>query len=211
MLDPRCPQSEKDRLGFDWDTCTGFGDYHDFWSFYREAVAAAPPNATIVEVGCYAGRSLTCLGAYARAANKRLRIVGVDNDNIGGMQSCRQNIARSGLNNIELVAGSSTSIADQFGRESCWLVFIDAEHLHEAVEGDIRAWMPKVSPNGWLAGHDFYFYTVHQPVCIMLPNLIYDERWQDIWIAAKCEPKPDADIRTWIPVMPPFTEGGWKP
>ncbi len=211
MLDPRCPQSDKDRLGFDWDTCTGFGDYHDFWSFYREAVAAAPPNATIVEVGCYAGRSLTCLGAYARAANKGLRIVGVDNDNIGGMQSCRQNVARSGLP-IEIIHAASHTAATQFADGSCWLVFIDAAHLHDEVARDIWAWMPKVAAGGWLAGHDFMMYTVSEPVDVLFgKSVIYDERWQDIWIVAKCDPTIGADVRTHLPAMPPFTPDGWKP
>jgi hypothetical protein len=35
------------------------------------------------------------------------------------------------------------------------LVFIDAVHLYEDVLADIRAWLPKVAPNGVLAGDDY--------------------------------------------------------
>lgn len=201
MLDPRCPIEEKTRIGWDWDTCTGFGDYHDFWTFYREVVAAAPPNSTIVEVGCYAGRSLTCLAAYSRAANKGLRIVGVDNDGIGGMQSCRQNVARSGLS-IELIHAPSVQAAARFTDESCWLVFIDAEHLHDEVERDVRAWMPKVRPGGWLAGHDYRMYTVAEPVNAIFgrDNVIYDERWDDIWIVPQGELRQGVNVREFTTV-----------
>lgn len=206
MADAKCPPDEIARLGFDWDSCGGFGDHHDFWTFSRDVVAAAPPNSVIVEIGCYTGRSLTCLGAYARAANKGLRIIGIDNDHIQGNSRCQMNIDRSRLP-IHLIQENSVPAAGHFADGECWMAFIDAEHLHESVAADIRAWMPKVSH--WLAGHDFLMHTVHQPVVALLrKTLVYDNRWPDIWIAPKCE-LADADIRTWIPVLPPFT--GWRP
>ena len=35
------------------------------------------------------------------------------------------------------------------------LVFIDALHTREAVAEDIRLWLPKVRPGGWIGGHDY--------------------------------------------------------
>ncbi|HEV2097667.1 MAG TPA: class I SAM-dependent methyltransferase [Stellaceae bacterium] len=40
------------------------------------------------------------------------------------------------------------------------LVFIDADHRHEAALADIRAWTPHVRPGGILCGHD---YSQHWP------------------------------------------------
>lgn len=34
-------------------------------------------------------------------------------------------------------------------------VFIDGDHSYEAVYTDIRAWLPKVKPGGWIGGHDY--------------------------------------------------------
>jgi len=36
-------------------------------------------------------------------------------------------------------------------------VFIDADHSLPAVTQDIEAWSPKVKPEGWIMGHDYYF------------------------------------------------------
>lgn len=208
MLDSPFPD-QLQRFGFAWDSVSGFGPHMEFWSFYQQIVAAAPPNSTIVEVGCYHGRSLICLGLLAREANKGLDIVGVDNNDMGANGCLHENLRASKLG-IRLITKGSVEAAKEFANGSCWLVFIDAAHLHDAVEADVRAWMPKVSH--WLAGHDFFMYTVHQPIAALFPTqLIYDERWQDIWIVPKCEPLAGADIRTWIPVMPPYTPEGWKP
>jgi hypothetical protein len=34
-------------------------------------------------------------------------------------------------------------------------VFIDAEHTYEGVSADIKLWLPKVKPGGWIGGHDY--------------------------------------------------------
>ena len=34
-------------------------------------------------------------------------------------------------------------------------VFIDADHSYEGVKSDIKHWISKVKPGGWLGGHDY--------------------------------------------------------
>ena len=43
----------------------------------------------------------------------------------------------------------------QIANNSLDLVFIDANHLYEAVKEDINLWTPKVKKGGIVAGHDF--------------------------------------------------------
>ena len=38
--------------------------------------------------------------------------------------------------------------------DSLDFVFIDGDHSTEAVTADIEAWLPKLKPDGVLAGHD---------------------------------------------------------
>lgn len=47
------------------------------------------------------------------------------------------------------------------------MVYIDADHNYEPVKADIRAWLPKVKPGGWITGHDYYwpFPGVLRAVC----------------------------------------------
>ena len=35
------------------------------------------------------------------------------------------------------------------------LIFIDGDHRHDSVVADIKAWLPKLKPTGWISGHDY--------------------------------------------------------
>jgi len=64
---------------------------------------------------------------------------------------------------------ASKIISDQ----SLDFVFIDAIHLYESVKQDITLWLPKIVPNGILAGHDYgsdKFPGVAEAVKELLPN-----------------------------------------
>lgn len=53
----------------------------------------------------------------------------------------------------------SPKAADMFQDGQLDLVYIDAMHTQPEVEADIRAWLPKVRPGGFIAGHDYIDYT----------------------------------------------------
>ena len=55
----------------------------------------------------------------------------------------------------KILKGLSSDVAEKIPDGSLDFVFIDANHAYEYVMSDIRAWTPKLRPNGVLGGHDY--------------------------------------------------------
>lgn len=141
--------------------------WFDFEDVYRAAVADAPDGATLVEVGCWRGKSLSFLLAEAAASGKRLDVVGVDHFRGGEEEwmreearrcpieeECRRNCGAAGYP-FRLLVEPSVEAARRFADGSVWFVFVDASHDPASVRADLRAWLPKVARGGRLAGHDW--------------------------------------------------------
>jgi hypothetical protein len=143
--------------------------WFDFPDVYREAVARTPDGGTLVEVGCWRGKSLSFLCVEAVRSGKTLTVFGVDHfggsvDQPGMLREaaaedlgaeCLLNVRRSGHRRTYLLEMPSLEAAAQLPDASLDFVFIDGSHDHESVIADIRAWLPKVKPGGVLAGHDY--------------------------------------------------------
>lgn len=184
-----------------WQSIKGWFDYQDWYSYLTDE---APPGAVLVEVGVWLGRSVCFLGEYARRENKGLKIFAVDSF-AGGCDGLDvearrmaddgktlydrfvENVGGCGLSGvITPVVGDSAGSADKFADGSCWSVFIDADHRSEFVTRDVRAWLPKVAPGGWLSGHDANRDSVMNPVYELLgkPNVELKSRgW--VWAYRK--------------------------
>lgn len=161
-----------------WSTIPG---YCNFGALYREAVRAAPPRASLVEAGVFLGRSLCLLMEAAAAADKELKVYGIDQFVIDGyMQTIRMpwggtgadwlaahgpdvlyNQAQSYINACpakhclsDILRASTTEAAKHFADESLFFFFLDANHTFNNVLSDLRLWRPKMQPGGMLAGHD---------------------------------------------------------
>ena len=64
-----------------------------------------------------------------------------------------------------IVREFSTIAAQQVPDRSLDFVYIDANHVRDAVYADLTCWTPKVKPGGFVAGHDFRVFpnkpTIH--------------------------------------------------
>jgi predicted O-methyltransferase YrrM len=113
----------------------------------------APGEANVIEVGSFRGRSTLCLAAGARQGG-RGRVHAVDPHLYGTLDELRENVKRFGLAaQVEIVPERSVEVAARW-RRPVQAVFIDGDHAREAVEADVRAWLPHVAPGGLLLLHD---------------------------------------------------------
>lgn len=56
---------------------------------------------------------------------------------------------------VAVVKKYSYEIADMIPDDAFDLVYMDASHLYSDVRRDLRDWLPKLKPNGVIAGHDY--------------------------------------------------------
>lgn len=113
----------------------------------------APGEANVVEVGSFRGRSTLCLGAGARQRGGG-RVYAVDPHEYGTLGELRENIERFGFaTEVEVVPERSVEVAARW-HLPVQAVFLDGDHTRDAVEADVRAWLPHVVPGGLLVIHD---------------------------------------------------------
>lgn len=162
---------------------------------YKSAIAEAVDGDIFVELGVFAGKSLGMLATFAKQADKRLHIVGVDlweaadsitrSNNEGknpyepvSKADCESWLWKAGVRDkVTLVACDTAAAARQFMDGTVSLVFIDADHSFEGVKRDILAWWPKVRAGGIIAGHDFSheYAGVMQAVGEAFPEYVHHE------------------------------------
>lgn len=154
-----------------WERIEGWYD----WPEYYRSVVERYPGGTLVEVGCYLGRSLCHLGRLVQESGKPFRVVGVDhclgsgveNGTANHLAAVRRggrsfagelwgNVVACGLHDVvSLVVAESGRASTLFADDSLAVVFLDAGHEYADVARDIQLWAPKVCVGGELAGDDF--------------------------------------------------------
>lgn len=70
--------------------------------------------------------------------------------------------------NCSLIRKFSVDAAKDVKDRSLDFVYVDSNHVYEAVLEDLEAWMPKVKPSGFIAGHDFRVFT-NKPTIQVIP------------------------------------------
>ncbi len=162
-----------------WQDIPGWFDFQDV---YNQAVDEAKDGDSLVEVGCFLGKSSAYMADRIKASGKKLNQFSVDpwsdtdyaewwikcvtpvpypppgEELIGkslwdGFNYC---IDQCGFGeNIEKIRLKSHEAAPKFELASLAFVFIDADHRYEPVAHDIAMWRDKIRPGGLIGGHDY--------------------------------------------------------
>ncbi len=140
----------------------------------RRIVLGLPPNAQVVEIGSWLGRSSVVIARALRGTKARLYCI----DTFGGVEvatspyarreyartlgeadqraTFERNVVRQRLAaRIETLAGYAHECAQTWSTPLD-AVFFDGDHRYEAVRQDILDWAPHVRPGGYLIFHDYF-------------------------------------------------------
>jgi predicted O-methyltransferase YrrM len=150
---------------------------------------AMSDRAVVVEVGSYQGRSTLAI-AEGLDAVPEATLIAVDT--FAGDPAWSDRTAPAEARAIfdrntaevcclRVIQSESVAAAEQIADASVDWVFIDALHDYRSVIADIRAWAPKVKPNGLFSGHDWGRHGVSDAVLAFFP-LDQIEVQHSIWM-----------------------------
>jgi hypothetical protein len=163
---------------------------------YLELLDATPEGGVFVELGCYKGKSTSFIGVEIHKRKRDINFFAVDSfqgatnstdaneikayEGISEIEeSYTYNVAPIG-NKIKTIVSLTDEAAQYFNDEEIDVIFIDAGHSYEAVKADIEAWLPKMKPNGIMAGHDYKAWEgVNQAVTEVFgtPHKVENDCW----------------------------------
>jgi predicted O-methyltransferase YrrM len=138
---------------------------------YLELLDATPEGGTFVELGCYKGKSTSFIGVEIHKRKRDINFFAIDSfqgatnstdaneikayEGISEIEeSYTYNVSPIG-NKIKTIVSLTDKAAQYFNDEEIDVLFVDAGHSRDAVKADIEAWLPKMKPNGIMAGHDY--------------------------------------------------------
>jgi len=170
----------------DWSTIPGWFNY---WQFYRYIAENLKDGDVVAEVGVWMGRSIIYLAQECKRLGKQVKIIAVDNfkgeedqeiqqvavKKAGGsiFKTFEANLERCGVADmVETWIGDSVEESVEIENSTLKFCFIDAAHDYHSVKRDIAAWLPKMLPNGILAGHDAQHDEVRKAVLEIFPNAV---------------------------------------
>ena len=138
---------------------------------YLELLNHCPDGGTFVELGCFKGKSTSFIVTEIINQKRDVSFYAVDSfEGSTNSSDAKEVEAYNGIRNIENDFKNNTKhlynyfftykelshqAADNFNNKDVDVIFIDAGHSYEAVKKDIEAWLPKMKPNGIIAGHDY--------------------------------------------------------
>jgi predicted O-methyltransferase YrrM len=145
---------------------------HNWFSaaeLYRDQVRRVTEAAIFVELGCWKGRSTSCMGVEIKNSGKNIEFWAVDHWK-GSSEKAHQDdpdsiagrlfeVFKANIQPVEEVVhplqSDTAEAARQFDDSSVDFVYVDAAHTYESVKRDLIAWWPKLKAGGVLAGDDW--------------------------------------------------------
>lgn len=176
--------------------------WFDFQRIYDEQLDSFGHNpATVVEVGCWLGRSTAYMADEIKRRLKPVTFYAVDTWKGSANESQMQpflkehdgdiynqfmkNMANCGVHEyVKPIRKPSVEAAEDFADGSVDFVFIDADHSYEAVKADILAWLPKVHFHRCMGGHDIEREPVQRAVTEVFGSKW--RRWENVWLVDHC-------------------------
>jgi len=143
-----------------------------FPKLYSSVVERYPTGSHFVEVGTWQGSSAAYMAVEIINSGKNIKfdcvdiwgrysLDGLNTKDPGSLPD--DTVEQLFYKNIKPVEGvinpikiSSVEGSALYNDNSLDFVFIDANHVYEAVKDDLQAWFPKVKTGGIIAGHDYY-------------------------------------------------------
>lgn len=114
-----------------------------------------PKGATVVNIGAGSGTS----GLALAEAGKNLHITTVDISEggpLGGMQNEKNVFELAGREDLpRQILGDSKEVGLNWNEDPMDMIFVDAGHLKNEIEGDIEAWWPHLERGGIMIFHDY--------------------------------------------------------
>lgn len=145
------------------DSLGGLSDLMDYVASIVGVTKGTNRKFILAEIGCFSGQSTE---VFAERVDQVIAVDSWDDKSLEGNKALTQypmanvkacfdlRMERFGKA-IWVFPEKSLDAAYQVPDESLDMVYIDADHRYEAVAADIRAWMPKIKPGGFISGHDY--------------------------------------------------------
>jgi len=145
--------------------------WFDYENIYDQQIQLLKDGSTIVEIGCWLGKSSCYLAQKIKESGKNIKLFCVDiwdyskddpyyhvykQTHPDLMKAFNENVKALGLSNyIKPIKGSSTNVAKTFELASVDFIFLDGNHHSPFIDEDLQIWYPVLKSGGCIAGHDY--------------------------------------------------------
>lgn len=151
----------------------GWAAFEEIYYIAVQKAATRTPSL-FVEVGSWLGRSAALMGVEIINSDKPISFVCVDPWEDGGpdlkdtkyFKDLKKPVYQTFLDNtkpvrdalgkrFDTMAMPSVEAASQFADGSIDFIMLDGDHSYEAVQADIKAWLPKMKSGAIMSGDDY--------------------------------------------------------